>query len=253
MKAIRLIIEQELVNYKIPTSFQLKETYPLPPYSTVIGMIHSMCGFTSYHSMAISIQGKYHSKTNDLYTRYEFKPGMTFDKERHQLETNGFGIGKGVATVECLTAVELMVHIIPEDDSMISTLEKGIRYPLEYPSLGRREDLAIIKSLEIVELEAIVLKSDLELTKGYSAYIPEKLYQSEKYKVESDDASVGDKASGTYYVLNKEYELVNKGTDKKPKIFRQWKRVKVLYASKITAYEEEGVIVDQDNNLVFAI
>lgn len=73
MKAIRVRLWQDLVNFKKPTSFQLKETYPLPPYSTVIGMVHTLCGFTSYHEMKISIQGKYFSKVNDLATRYEFK------------------------------------------------------------------------------------------------------------------------------------------------------------------------------------
>ena len=45
--------------------------------------------------MEVSIQGKYHSKVNDLFTRYEFKPEMKFESGRHQLETNGFGIGRG--------------------------------------------------------------------------------------------------------------------------------------------------------------
>ena len=109
MKAIRIKIEQELVNYKVPTSFQLKETYPLPPYSTVIGMVHFACGYTEYKEMDVSIQGKYHSKVNDLFTRYEFKPAMKYEAGRHQLETDGFGIGRGVATTELLTEVELLL------------------------------------------------------------------------------------------------------------------------------------------------
>ena len=74
MKAIRVKLWQDMVNYKKPTSFQLKETYPLPPYSTIIGMIHSLCGYDEYKEMKISVQGKYFSKVNDLYTRYEFSP-----------------------------------------------------------------------------------------------------------------------------------------------------------------------------------
>ncbi|HEX2926701.1 MAG TPA: CRISPR-associated protein Cas5, partial [Ruminiclostridium sp.] len=76
MKGIRLKLSQDMVNYKKPASFQLKETYPLPPYSTVIGMIHNVCGYREYHPMQVSIQGKYFSKVNDLFTRYEFKNGM---------------------------------------------------------------------------------------------------------------------------------------------------------------------------------
>ncbi|WP_086283955.1 CRISPR-associated protein Cas5 [Candidatus Enterococcus wittei] len=37
----------------------LRETYPLPPLSTVIGMVHKLCGYQEYESMDISIQGNY--------------------------------------------------------------------------------------------------------------------------------------------------------------------------------------------------
>ena len=41
MKAIKLKISQNLVSYKKAESVQIRETYPLPPYSTVIGMVHN--------------------------------------------------------------------------------------------------------------------------------------------------------------------------------------------------------------------
>ena len=65
-KAIRVICKQELVNYKKPTSLLIKETYPLPPYSTVIGMIHKACDFQEYHDMQISIQGKIGAHISDM-------------------------------------------------------------------------------------------------------------------------------------------------------------------------------------------
>ena len=58
MRAVRLKLYQNLVNYKKPTSFQLRETYPLPPYSTVIGMVHRLCEFDQYKHMQVSIQGE---------------------------------------------------------------------------------------------------------------------------------------------------------------------------------------------------
>jgi len=117
MKAIKLKLYQNMVNYKVPTSFQLKESYPLPPYSTVIGMVHSLCDFKEYKPMKISISGSYFSKVNDLYTRYEFKNGNPYEIGRHQLNVNGCGINRGVATAELLVDVNLTIHIIPEDQS----------------------------------------------------------------------------------------------------------------------------------------
>ena len=100
-QALRVKLYQNMVNYKKPTSFQLKESYPLPPYSTVIGMVHSLCDFKEYKDMDISIQGKYHSKVNDLYTRYEFHKGMKYDKGRHQLQVGEYGVGREFLLWNC--------------------------------------------------------------------------------------------------------------------------------------------------------
>lgn len=249
MKAIRLKIFQNLVNYKLPTSFQLKETYPLPPYSTVIGMVHNACEFTEYVPMKVSVQGKYHSKVNDLATRYEFKPGMNFDKSRHQLNVDGFGIGRGVSTVELLSEVELLIHIVPENQEFVEEICEKLTYPHEYLSLGRREDLIVFGELpKIVEVEEAELEEDLSIKNSYSAYIPIEILKEEAVKIGSKE---GVKISGTVYKLTKDYEIKNYGTAKSPKNFRVWNKIKVVYGSDITGLEEENVYVDEDKNLVF--
>jgi CRISPR-associated protein Cas5t len=250
MKAVRIKLEQELVNYKVPTSFQLKETYPLPPYSTVSGMIHSLCGFEDYRAMKISVQGKYLSKVNDLFTRYEFKPGTSYEAGRHQLETNGFGISRGVATCELLTEVELLIHIIPEEQALIEQIERAFLFPIEFPSLGRREDLAVIKEVRTVNVYEKVLESDIELENNYTAYIPEKLLENRAVIL---GGVAGIEQRGTRYSINKYYEKINYGTDKSPKVFRKWNKVQVVYSSKIVAVEDESVLVDEDENIVFAV
>ena len=249
MKAIRLKIFQNLVNYKLPTSFQLKETYPLPPYSTVIGMVHNACEYTEYVPMRVSVQGKYHSKVNDLMTRYEFKPGMNFDKSRHQLNVDGFGIGRGVSTVELLSEVELLIHIVPENQELVEEICEKLTYPHEYLSLGRREDLIVFGELpKIVEVEETELEEDLSIKNSYSAYIPIEILKEEAVKIGSKE---GVKISGTVYKLTKDYEIKNYGTAKSPKNFRVWNKIKVVYGSDITGLEEENVYVDEDKNLVF--
>ena len=249
MKAIRLKIFQNLVNYKLPTSFQLKETYPLPPYSTVIGMVHNACEFTEYVPMKVSVQGKYHSKVNDLMTRYEFKPGMNFDKSRHQLNVDGFGIGRGVSTVELLSEVELLIHIVPENQELVEEICEKLTYPHEYLSLGRREDLIVFGELpKIVEVEETELEEDLSIKNSYSAYIPIGILKDEAVKIGSRE---GVKISGTVYKLTKDYEIKNYGTAKSPKNFRVWNKIKVVYGSDVTGLEEENVYVDEDKNLVF--
>lgn len=249
-KAVRLKLYQNMVNYKKPTSFQLKETYPLPPYSTVIGMVHSLCDYKEYKEMEVSIQGKYHSKVNDLYTRYEFKNGMKFDSARHQLQAGEFGISRGISTVELLVDVELMIHIIPSDQSLVKEIEYAFLYPREYPSLGRREDIVTIIEVKVVDIfEEEKLKSSIRAKEDYSAYIPTKFIEDIKLK----NNVQGIDASGTIYKLNKNYALVNYGTKNSPKIFRRWKKEEVLYGSNISALRKREAILDEDNNIVLAI
>ena len=251
MKAIRVKLWQDMVNYKKPTSFQLKETYPLPPYSTVIGMIHSLCGFEEYKEMKISIQGKYFSKVNDLYTRYEFKSGMKYEASRHQLEVDGYGISRGISTVELLVDVNLIIHIIPEDQNLLEHIKNSFLCPAEYPSLGRREDLAVIEEVKEVEVIEKELSEDIGLlNKNWTAYIPLEYIENETVVIEGRNEVIN---KGTRYKLAKNYELINYGTKTVPKIFRKWKKVNVLFSSGVSAVEDEIVTLDTDNNLIFAI
>ena len=85
-KAIRLQGFQNLVNYRKPSSFIIKETFPLPPYSTVLGMIHAACGFQEFHPMRVSIQGTNNGTISELYTRYSFSQGVKYEEGRHQID-----------------------------------------------------------------------------------------------------------------------------------------------------------------------
>ncbi|WP_185526288.1 type I-B CRISPR-associated protein Cas5b [Listeria grandensis] len=253
MKAIRIKLWQDLVNYKKPTSFQLKETYPLPPYSTVIGMVHTMCGFTSYHPMEISIQGKYFSKVNDLYTRYEFKNGMTYDEKRHQLKVGDYGVGRGIATAELLVDVELLLHVIPEDQSLVPTIAEAFETPQEYPSLGRREDIATIQEVKVVSFERVEAEEDLKLDNNYGAYVPISIIENEDvYFRPHEKSHIGrNELLGTRYLLTDTYELINRGTAKAPKMYRNWHKKDVFYTTSILISEEDYFYVDEDGKLVF--
>lgn len=248
MKAIRLKLYQNMVNYKKPTSFQLKETYPLPPYSTIIGMVHNLCQYEEYHEMDISVQGKHFSKVNDLYTRYEFKNGMTYDKARHQIKVQDCGISRGISTAELLVDVELLIHIIPKDQTLVKKIENAFLYPREYPSLGRREDLVIIEEVKVVDVVEKELMEDKYLDENHLAYIPIQLLKDEVILL-TESNSGGIRNRGTRYKINKNYKLKDYGRNK---IFRQWNKIEVLYTSNIIASEYEYILLDEDDNIVFA-
>lgn len=251
MKAIRLRLYQDFVNYKKPTSFQLKETYPLPPYSTVNGMIHSVCGFDDkYKDIKISVQGKYFSKINDLYTRYEFSC-MAYDKERHNIKvkytdknnktgeetTKYYGVTRGVATDELLVDVELLVHITFPDENVLNVIYDSFKKPKEYISLGRREDIVRVDEVKLVNVEQKYLDDELQKL-NYDAYVPINLFGEDSFP-----------SKGTIYNINKYYDKVEV---KKDTFIRQWHKIKVIHGvMNRDEISEAEVLVDDDKNLVF--
>lgn len=203
-KAIRVECFQNLVNYRKPSSFIIKESYPLPPYSTVLGMIHAACGYPrgEFRPMKVSVQGKNAGSVSELYTRYSFSFDTKYESGRHQVciqeEGKTYGAFKGIAHVELICNNEMILHIVPPENDF-ETVYQALKKPLSYLSLGRHEDILDIQKVDIVEFweeEEAGTKNDI--------YIP----------VDSG-ISIGNR-SVTLYTLTKEYEITKQG-------LRRWK------------------------------
>lgn len=237
MRVIRIKAWQQMPNYRKPDSFLIKESYPLPPYSTVIGMVHAACDFRKYVPMKISIQGKVHAHVSDPYTCYEFNQATKPEKGRHNLiiDSNGekHGLIKAMRHTEVLTDVELLLHISPEDDADVDTIAEGLINPVNYLSLGRHEDLLQIEEVTVSSLHEY--NEDSYVT-SYDAYLPVKL---------SEELS-DDYMEGTRYLLNKTY-VINKKTKR-----RIWNvRVDAIYAAQKTElFIQDHKIFDDENNIV---
>ena len=80
MRALRIVLTQNKAHYRKEESLQNKMTYPLPPFSTVIGALHYACGFKVYHPMDLSIQGSYGSMMRQPYTDHAFLDSVMDDR-----------------------------------------------------------------------------------------------------------------------------------------------------------------------------
>lgn len=261
MKGVKLVARQDLVNYRKPMSFQIKESYPLPPYSTIIGMVHNLCKYDHYVDMKVSVQGRYISKTNDLYTRYEFKSGAKYEAGRHNVNVDGFGVSRGVSTAELLSQMELIIHIVPDDESKIEEIYEALKNPWEYPSLGRREDLVEFLSVEMVEIEYKKAEENSYLEEGYYTFVPLNYikYDGESYSVipydykdiEIKSNITGAPGRGTKMILNKDYFIENYGNKKNIKNIRLWNKVEVVYTSKVFVNRRDEKLEDNTGEFVF--
>lgn len=214
MKALKLEIYQETACYKKPMAFKTTETYPLPPYSTVIGMIHRVLKAEKYFPMDISIQGKYESLMNCYNTMMFYKSG---------------NITKMPLNINMLYDIELIIHI-KADESTLDNIYKSIKNCNECLSLGRGEDIARLDSIRYVEIK----KEDMEdydsgITLVHNFYIPK------NYELE---------LKGIKYRLNKRYEIIGN--------IRKWReKIEVTYVEEKSELENGIFYLDSEDDLVF--
>lgn len=229
MKAIRLKIYQETANYRLPYDFDFRESLPLPPYSTVIGMIHNLCRFNEYHPMQISISGSYASTTSNLQTKYEFG-GISKDRKNF-ITVGDLRVSRGIMHVQMLVDVKLMIYIVPNEDEF-ETIYKLLKNPCAFVSLGRREDLVKME-VDRVNLNMVTLDHDLNVQTGF--YLP--LQDARRLR-----------ATGIYYDLPKQYEKINL----RNYAIRNWtQNVPSYYVSSLMVSAGQSVLQDNEKNLVF--
>ncbi len=201
MKVIRLKLFQEKALYRVPYSLENMESYPLPPYSTVLGFIHNMLQLKkTIYGINLSIQGNYENLVRNYAWFHKFEKGKS----------------KGgiypILVIE-LFNVSVVIHIKMPSEDLHNKLIKELKDPSYYPYLGRPEDL--ITRMEISEVKE-TQKEVEELP--YNAYIPLKLYE----KLESSRILCD--FSGILYNLDAYYEIKNG--------YRIFQKIPVLYVQK---------------------
>lgn len=211
MKILKLKLFQETACYKKPFAYKVAETYPLPPYSTVIGMFHKILQAKSgeYFPMNVSIQGEYESIFSNYQTlrMYKGKDKVTsMPRNVHQLLN-----------------VNLIIHVQAEGE-IINKVYKNIVNGKETFTLGRNEDLVRIDDVKFINNIEKVEEVEIE----QSAYIPEWL---------------GKGVNGINYRLNTTYKIEDE--------IRVWDKVNVKYVEKHTNQNIYETIKDEDGDNIY--
>ena len=80
MKVMRIKLRQPMASYAVEEMVNNKISYPLPSFSTIIGALHNVCGYTEYKEMKISIQGKYSSIQREVYVNHGLLDSIQDDR-----------------------------------------------------------------------------------------------------------------------------------------------------------------------------
>ncbi|WP_455539349.1 type I-B CRISPR-associated protein Cas5b [Terrisporobacter sp.] len=219
MRALRLDLFQETACYKKPFALKISETYPLPPYSTVNGMLHKLLDAKEYIPMSISIQGDYESIVNNYQTTYFYKK-----KEVTSMPMNQ----------HMLLNVKIIIHINAEDE-VLDKIYNSILNLSEYLSLGRKEDLVRIDNVRFVDVEEYEVDEDAEdsydenILSNYMLKMPIYVPKEKNYDF-----------SGINYRLNNFY------IDKRS----NWNKINTLYVEKDNLVSDGNIFLDDFYDLV---
>lgn len=178
MKALRLQLFQETACYKKPHALKVSETYPLPPYSTVIGMIHNLLQVSPGEllPMKVCVQGDCETMFTDYQTHYFYKSDKM---EILPLNFDGLGLQQKEDSFSSVTTMPIYRHLlyniylyiyISAEDEILEQIFCAFQKNTASLSLGRAEDLVRIDECRIVVLE----EDEVELT--HSAYVPNEFF-----------------------------------------------------------------------------
>ena len=231
MKALRLKLYQNLVNYRREMSYGYVQTYPLPTPSMVRGMAHWLLGINDgYKPLKISVQGNFDSVTTNMQKVYKF--------DRYRKENEGRlaiihtpsrqMLNQGVQFVDLIVNMNLLLHIAFDDAALTEALDGAVR--MKTVVLGRNEDIA---SVDFAETGLVDIEEDSdEITLNYHAYLSPDLCRKEQL-------------SGTHYRLPFYYDDLKSIEDKRIFHFAD-----AVYIAKGNKIENAAFMKDNKGDLV---
>lgn len=203
MKTVRIELYQPFANYRPHYSMQVRHSYPLPPPSAVLGLIHRVLGMKpgikykekgeTIKGLDMAILGRY----GGIGWDYQWLLAPQKEKDRNILFTSSISPLQNIkfkqvpGKIQLLIDVDLILYIRIDygkyeretqeevkdklkwknEDDALNSIKEAFITPAQTPFLGREEDLIIVRKVDIVEIS----EQEVYELKNYSAWIPVKI------------------------------------------------------------------------------
>jgi len=181
--ALELRLRMPVAHFRNPFTFYHAQTYPLPPRSTVIGMLQGQLGgFDLGERVQVSIKGRAEAVAFNYVRMVKGRVLLTGEGLLNEQE-----VGKKKALLPLLISqraptyqqelhgLELLIHV-RGDDGILENLERALASPRRAISLGRGEDVAFLEEPRIVRLSRDRRGGIIELKLG--TYVPGGIIES---------------------------------------------------------------------------
>ncbi len=217
MECLRVKLYTPTGIFKNPLSIKGIEVYPLPPYSTIIGLIYRAMGrkWNGEH-FQISIQGDYQA----IYRDYVWFRGDSLGEKEDKLPLQ----------VPILYSFELLVHVKAEN-GLLEDIERALKEPKELLFLSGGEYPVKVQEVKRVKCLEKFISEENCIKLNYNAYIQRELLEN-----------IGTSDKGILFSLSYFYK-----NSQKPKTY-SW--IDAYYFQKGTEIYG-SLIFDEDNNPVF--
>ena len=206
MKTLLIKIYQPTAHYRMPFTYQWRQTYPIPPSSTVIGFLCNMLGIDNqeneqFKKLAVcklSISGRFEQKLTEYIWFRNLSKGShkkyfgSIETRKKNGEINHIG-GQSPMRIDVLENMHLNIHLAG-DENFLLDLEKYLHNPvnrLETVHLGRAEDWLVFESIQLVDLD----KSNRDKNYNHFFWIPQHIETDETFDFDFD------KSEGLFYNL----------------------------------------------------
>ena len=215
MKALVIKAFAPTAHFSIPHLFSQRKTFPIPMYSTAIGIICNMLGsqeridrFLST-SFEMAIVGKYESMEREYTWLRNISKKAHFDRFKSENIRSVVGEiehpgGQLPAVFYTLNNFQFNIYINPSQEIMDMILDAFENPdPREIPHAGRAEDVIESLEAEIVELEE---KGAAMIPDPYHTWIP-----SPKHYNKSDEryGEFYEKVGGILFLISSVYRVVD--------------------------------------------
>ncbi len=159
MKFMRIVCSGSLNSFRQPDFHTYHKTLPLPPKTTVAGMIGSALGISpekvndewiKNNRFQMGIVGKNNGKANDLWQirKYENKQLKAYQEGNESAPYK-----TAVIVRELLYSSEFILYLHFEDENDYELVSSKLQNPEWALSLGREDELVLIKEIRQVNLE----------------------------------------------------------------------------------------------------
>jgi len=218
MECLRVKLYTPTGIFKNPLSIKGVEVYPLPPHSTIIGLIYRAMGRKwKREYFQISIQGDYETIYRDYvwFKKYDLK-----DKE----------LGKLPLQVPILYNLRLLIHIKASEE-LLKEIENGLKEPKELLFLSGGEYPVKVEEVKRVRCKKENFSKFKPMELVYNAYVP----SVRRGEIKSTEEGINFNLS--YFYRNA-----------KPKVYN-W--IEATYLKKGTLIYKGELYVDEEDYPVF--